>query len=91
MRLTFEQRGDSLVLKMHDGGTKSILLVLFDSFISERISQVVRKVVEMFDVDLENLGCHRAGISVRQRNFHSCIAQGGEVSLDWRCCAGNVC
>ena len=28
---------------------------------------------------------------VRQWAFHSCITQGGEVGLDWWCCARNVC
>ena len=83
-----EQRGDSPVLVMYDGVTKSIFanLILAQGMDFPSCEKVVNVIVQ----DLDNLRYRRAGASVRQRAFHSCVTQGGDVCLDRRYCARDV-
>ena len=74
-----EQRGDSLVLVMHDGVTKSIFALLIPAKGGHFPS--CEKVVKMNIEDLDTLGVPQSGVSVRQRAFHSCITLGDEVDL----------
>ena len=75
-----EQRGDSPVLAMHDGVTKSIFAHLIPAKGLDFPS--CDRVVKMITEDFGQFGIPQSGASVRQRALHSCTAQGGEVGLD---------
>ena len=70
-----EQRGDSPVLVMHDGVTKSIFAHLIPE--KEVDFPSCEKVVKMIAEDLHTSGYHRV-VAVK-------------LALDWRCGARNVC
>ena len=84
-----KQSGDSPVLVMHDGVTKSIFAHLIPA--KEVDFPSCEKVVKMIVKDLDTLGYHRVVFRCDNEPLHSRVARGGEIGLDWRCGARNVC
>ena len=74
-----EQRGDSPVLVMHDGVTKSIFAHLIPA---KRVDfPSCEKMVKMIVKDLDTLGCHR--VVFRCDNELSILASLRAVKLAW--------
>ena len=76
-----EQRGDSPVLVMHDGVTKSIFAHLIPAKGVDFPS--CENVLKMIEKDLDTFWEPQSAVSCDNEPFHSCITQGGEVGLDW--------
>ena len=76
-----EQRGDSPVLVMHDGVTKSTFahLIPANGFGFPSCGKVVKMIIK----NLDTLGYHRVVFRCDNEALHSCITPGGEVGLDW--------
>ena len=78
-----EQRGDSPVLVMHDGVTKSNFSHLIHA---KGVDVPSCEVVKMIVEDLDNLGFHRVVFRCDTEPVILAFTHAGEVGLNWRCC-----